>query len=65
MTPKPDAPPICENCRRVVHKTRKVALMIDGDIAAVRELCSACKVHAADSFTQAAPWIDQRPVGLT
>jgi hypothetical protein len=58
MTPKPDAPPICENCRRI-------ALMIDGDIAAVRELCSACKVHAADCFVQAAPWIDQRPVGRT
>jgi hypothetical protein len=57
------SPPICENCRRVVHKTRKVALMIDGDIEAVRELCSACKVHAADCFVQAAPWIDQQPVG--
>jgi hypothetical protein len=59
------APPICENCRRVVHKTRKIALMIDGDIETVRELCSACKVHTADCFAQAAPWIDQRPVGRT
>jgi hypothetical protein len=56
-----NTPPVCENCKRVVDRTRKVGLMVDGDLSQVRELCSACKVHAADCFTQAAPWIDQRP----
>lgn len=54
-----NAPPVCENCKRVVDRTRKIGLMIDGDLTHVRELCSACKVHVADCFEQAAPWIGQ------
>lgn len=54
-------PPICENCRRVVHRTLTVALVIEGAYTMQRELCSACRVHVMDCFPQTAPWIEAPP----
>ena len=53
--------PICDNCKRAVFETERVAVLRGGAIEAERDLCSACRVHVVDCFAQAAPWID-RPV---
>jgi len=55
-------PPICDNCRRVVDRTQRVGIMVEGKPGAVRSLCSACRVHVVDSFEQMAPWIQPLPV---
>jgi len=52
-----DAPPICDNCKRVVDRTERIAILRDGTTIHQRELCSACRVHVLDSFTEAAPWL--------
>jgi hypothetical protein len=55
-------PPICDNCKRVVDRTERIALLRDGAIHMERALCSACRVHAVDCFEQSAPWIQSVPV---
>jgi len=57
MTP----PPICDNCRRVVDRTARVGLFVEGRAMLERALCSACRVHATDCFEQAAPWLQPVP----
>ena len=56
-------PPICDNCKRVVDRTERIAILRDGTTAYQRELCSACRVHVLDSFTEAAPWLHPMTVG--
>ena len=50
--------PICDNCKRVVHLTERVAVLRGGAIVTERDLCSACRVHVVDRFERAAPWLD-------
>ena len=53
--------PICDNCKRAVFETERVAVLRGGAIEAERDLCSACRVHVVDCFAQAAPWIGTAP----
>jgi hypothetical protein len=54
-------PPICDNCRRIVDRTQRVGLMVEGKAGMVRHLCSACRVSVVDSFEQPASWLQPIP----
>ena len=70
MTRPPDAasisrlPPAarCDNCRRVVTPTARVALLAEGRLLTERRLCTACQRHVCDEgIKQPADWIGPPP----
>ena len=55
----------CDNCRRVLTPTARIALLAEGRILTERRLCTACQRHVTDSaFKEWAPWIGPPPVAL-
>lgn len=56
-----DAPPVCENCRRIVApKVYTTTLLVDGGLVGQRRLCRACLTHVTDKLAEEAPWLGTR-----
>ena len=52
----------CDNCRRVVTPTARVALLAEGRMLCERRLCSACQRHVCDTaIKEPADWIGPPP----
>lgn len=47
----------CDNCRRVVTPVKRCAIIVEGQAAAMRSLCTACLCRARDEFVKPAEWV--------
>lgn len=57
-------PPVkrCDNCRRVITPTARIALLAEGRLLTERRLCTACQRHVAETaLKEYAPWIGPPP----
>ena len=52
----------CDNCRRVVTPTARVALLAEGRLLTERRRCTACQRHVCDTaIREPADWIGPPP----